>query len=229
SHSDMRLLVMSLCGNSMYSHTDTICEGYVVTSDGIRAGIAGKAVCSEGVIKSVVNIAAVVIRIPSVRRGFADELYGVMKERSFHDNVLVYSPPSGGKTTLLRELAYRLSSEDDIKKAVVVDTRYEISEGLSGSRAIILYGYPRAKGIEIAVRTLSADVVICDEIGNDEDFEAVSSATGSGVAVVASCHSDKNGGGIMIEKSKERGLFNVYYGINRYGRGHIFRIDTDKV
>ena len=55
---DMRLAVMSLCGNSVYSHSETIKEGYVVTSDGVRAGVSGSAVTEGGRILTVADISS---------------------------------------------------------------------------------------------------------------------------------------------------------------------------
>ncbi len=218
---EMRLTVMSLCGNSVYSHSETIKEGYVVTSDGVRAGVAGRAVTEGGRIVSVADISSVVIRIPSRREGFADELYGIMEKASFKKNVLVYAPPAGGKTTLLRELAYLLAGGEGRLRVAVVDTRYEIAEGLAGSHIYTLSGYPRAKGIEIAVRTLSPEVIICDEIAREDDLEAVDSATGCGAAVVASCHSDARGDSRVIAEAKRRGSFGIYYGISKSGEGAV--------
>ena len=39
SYSDIDYTVRSLCGNSLYSHSESIKEGYICTEGGIRAGI----------------------------------------------------------------------------------------------------------------------------------------------------------------------------------------------
>ena len=221
SREEMRRAVMSLCGNSVYSHSETVKDGYIVTSDGIRAGVCGRAVTEGGRILSVADVSAFVIRIPSRRPGFADELYGIMKRSSFRENVLVFSPPSGGKTTLLRELTAKLSESSAHIRTAVVDTRREISEGLDGHHFFSLSGYPRAKGIEIAERTLSPDVIICDEISGDEDLDAVEIAAGGGAAVVASCHSAAYGGTRIMREAQMRGLFGIFYGVNKTGAGTV--------
>ena len=51
----------------------------------------------------------------------------------------------------------------------------------------ILSGYPKREGIEIAVRTLSAQLIICDELGSKE-ARAVLSAALCGVPLIASAH-----------------------------------------
>ena len=50
-----------------------------------------------------------------------------------------------------------------------------------------LSGYPKAKGAEIAVRTLSPELLIMDELGK-EDREALLSLSSLGVPVIASVH-----------------------------------------
>ena len=215
---DMARTVRTICGNSLYSHSETIKEGYVVTSDGIRVGLCGRAVCDGGRIVAVTNFTSAVIRIPSRRIGFADELYGILSAHSFSKNALVWSPPCGGKTTLLRELVHKTASDGKIKVAVV-DTRQEICDGLEGDALFVLSAFPRAKGIEIAVRTLSPDVIVCDEIWSGEDKGAIEYAVGCGAAVVASCHAKSESDAVRRCGGKD--IFDIFYGVSKTGHGVI--------
>ena len=217
SDAELARTLSAVCGNSVYSHSETMREGFVVTSDGIRVGLSGRAVSDGGRITGIADVSGMVIRIPSRRIGAADELYSIMKEDGFSSNTLVWSPPSWGKTTLLRELTSRLSSGSEPLCVAVVDTRYEISEGLHGYHFQSLLGYPRAKGMEIAVRTLSPDVIICDEIATGADLEAVRFASGSGTTVVASCHAefDDPFKREIMRSARDEGLFTLFYGINK--------------
>ena len=52
----------------------------------------------------------------------------------------------------------------------------------------ILTGYSRAKAIETATRTLSPEVLICDELGGVEETRAVLEAQNTGVTLIASAH-----------------------------------------
>jgi stage III sporulation protein AA len=54
----------------------------------------------------------------------------------------------------------------------------------------LLSGYPKAQGMEIAVRTLSPQYLLCDEIGNQADVEALLQSLHAGVRVVAAAHGD---------------------------------------
>ena len=226
SFEDMRYTVRSLSGNSVYSHTETVKEGYITTSEGIRAGVAGRAVFENGRVTAVTDITSVVIRIPRRFPHAADELFALVKSFDCKGSILVYSPPGGGKTTLLRELAVKLCRENDPKRIAVADTRCELSGALDGLNACTLLAYPRHKGIEIAVRTLGAEIVICDEISSDDDVSAALECLGSGVALIASAHGTANDvfRREAVRKLHEKNLFSAYYGITTLGervRGRI--------
>lgn len=186
---DIDAVLRRLCGNSLYSHADTIREGYIAYLSGIRAGVCGRAVCRGGEIDAVTDITSVNIRIPHRVRGAGDCAFELLERNAFRTGLLVYSPPGVGKTTLLRELTFRLGAGDAPRRVAVVDTRCEIMAGLEGAANVdVLSSYPRGRGIEIAVRTLSPEFIVCDEISSDSDVEAVMSAVGSGVCIIASAH-----------------------------------------
>lgn len=186
--SDMDECVRALCGNSLYCHSETIKEGYICTSGGIRAGVCGRAVCEGGKIIAVTDISSVSIRIPHRVPGAADELCRLICDRNF-GGMIIYSPPGMGKTTALREICARLSSKPYNLRIAVIDTRFELCGALGGEMTFdALEGYPRAQGMETAVRTLSPQLIICDEIGSPEDAAAVSRSIGAGVPAVVSAH-----------------------------------------
>ena len=214
---DMRYIVRSLCGNSMYSHAESIKEGFITTSDGIRAGVAGRAVTENGSITLVSDISSVVLRIPRRFPGAAIDFYNLMERMKWQGSALVYSPPGGGKTTLLRELVSMLTDGSRYKRVAVVDTRCEICVGLSKGNCSVLSGYPRRKGIEIAVRTLSPDIIICDEISTSEDAEAALGCLGSGVTLIASIHGTNEDvfRRKIVKELLPHGLFKVYYGVTK--------------
>lgn len=219
SGADMRLLLRALCGNSLYSHSESLKEGFITTSDGIRAGIAGRAVTENGRIVSVADITTVNIRIPSRYPGAAGELAELLEGFGFRDGVLIYSPPSGGKTTLLRELTDVLSNRPNPVKIAVVDSRCEICSGLGEGCYDALLGYPRAKGMEIALRTLSPQMIICDEINTEDDVCAITEACGAGVPIVASVHGSHSDvlKRPIVQKLVSAGAFRALYGIEKKG------------
>lgn len=184
---DVSKIVRSLCGNSLYSHSETIKEGYISVYGGIRAGVCGRAVTENGRILSLTDISSVCIRIPHRIIGAADPI--VKEFLNKKRGVLIYSDPGVGKTTALREFSAVLASEPYNYRVAVVDTRFEICGALNGKFSIdVLSGYPRAKGIETALRVLSPEIIVCDEISSREDAEALFASLGAGVPVAASVH-----------------------------------------
>ena len=146
--------------------------------------------------------------------------------------ILIYAPPGEGKTTLLRGVSVGLSGGDGQPplRTVVVDTRGELGFETEGRDLCldILRGYPRARGVEIATRTLSAQVIICDEIGDTDEALSLISTHHGGVPLVATAH-----GGSVRELLRRTGLrllhearlFGAYVGIRRDGRGDfVYRV-----
>ena len=93
---DIEYTLRHLCSNSLYSHAQTIKEGYITSKSGVRAGICGKAVCDGGNITAVTDVSSLCIRFPRRVCGAADAVYALLKERGFSDGLLVYSGPGIG-------------------------------------------------------------------------------------------------------------------------------------
>ena len=133
---------------------------------------------------------------------------------------MIYSPPGEGKTTLLRELIIKLSQGTNAKRIGVIDTRDELAFGLEDGALLvsILSRYPRALGIEIAVRTMNSQIIVCDEIGDIEEANAIIEAQGAGVPLIASCHGKSTKdilshlGILKLHRAK---IFDYYVGIKR--------------
>mgnify|MGYP002517521988 CR=1 FL=1 len=108
------------------------------------------------------------------------------------EGVLVYSPPAQGKTTVLRYLGRALSSGKDALRTVIADTREELAPSgfLQELSVDVLVGYPKAQAIAIATAFMNPEVIICDEIGSDDDVSAICEAQNCGVPLVASAHGD---------------------------------------
>ena len=102
--------------------------------------------------------------------------------------MLLFSPPAAGKTTALLHLAKRISESEE-KRVVIVDERGEFSpEDLSDTTVDIIRGYPKPKGIEIALRTLGAEVIVTDEIGTADEARLIEFCGRGGVPFIASAH-----------------------------------------
>ncbi len=187
TYDELSRVVRQLCGNSMYSHSETIRDGYICVEGGIRVGVCGRAVTEKGQIIAVTDITSVSIRIPHRISGVADTVV-----KSYIEDpcgMLIFSEPGVGKTTVIREFAARLASQPFNMRVAVIDTRFEICGALSGKYSIdVLGGYPRAKGIETALRTMSPQLIICDEIGSPDESAAIIDSAGAGVPIIATAH-----------------------------------------
>ncbi len=212
-------IFLSLCQGSIYAHTATIAKGYFTTKEGWRVGVCGNAV---GELRNISEITALHLRFPRMIKDYGGELYRRLRQNDFTESVLIYSPPGIGKTTLLRQTARLLALPPKIHRVCVVDSRREIGiPGFSQGTAMdLLSGYPKAAGIEIALRTLSPQYLICDEIGNDAEAQAILSSMHSGVRVLATVHGEDLETLLLrpaIEKLHTHGVFQLYCGISRKG------------
>lgn len=178
-----------VCRYSVYSFEEEISRGFITLDGGHRVGICGTAVTSKSGITSFRDISGLNIRIAHQIFGCADELY----ERAFYDkprSLLLAGKPLCGKTTVLRDLARLLGAS---RRVVLIDSRGELSASVRGTPSFdiglntdALCGCEKSEGIMLAIRSLSPDIVICDEIGDDQF--AVEQAMFCGVKVIASAH-----------------------------------------
>ncbi len=182
-------ILFALCGGSVYAHGETLCQGYIRGEEGVRVGVVGHAVCQGKSITALQNVTSLNIRLPvKLLRFFGvGTPYPELAEASA-GGLLICSPPGVGKTTALRYTARALAGTGH--RVAVIDSRGELAYGLEapGLTVDILDGYPREAGIEIAIRTMCPDFIVCDEIGNEDEYAALLGAVGAGVSVVATAH-----------------------------------------
>lgn len=179
-----------LCNHSYHTNMRTIIDGYITTKHGCRVGVAGSCVYSEGKISSVRDITSLNIRIAKEFKDCSRDILAQIYKNSL-PSFIVCGIPASGKTTFLRDISRLVSSgfNGKYKKTVIVDDRKEISGGFDiGINTDVLSGYEKAKGIEIATRTLSPEFIICDEIGNMKEVDALKYAFSTGVKFAVSVH-----------------------------------------
>lgn len=172
-------------GYSGFFRENELKNGYITYSDGIRIGLCGDFSPEGGIGK----ITSLNIRIPYF--GKADTGTDFTEILSFSSGLLVAGAPGCGKTTLLREIAKKLSRGfgGDCKKVCVIDERGELTAGKSpGPCADIIRGQKKADAILHAVRLMSPRYIICDEIGGSEETKSILEGLNSGVSFIASIH-----------------------------------------
>ena len=182
SERELDEILFRASGESMQSGMDTIAKGYLPLPGGGRLGVAGAAQLSGETPVSVHSVGSLVFRFPEHFPKAADPILRTVR---FPSSLLIAGPPLSGKTTLLRALIGRLAQGTRI---AVANERGEFSplpkEAVS---ADLLTGYPKALAIEIAVRSLSPEMIVCDELSPGEE-KAVMAALFSGVPLAASVH-----------------------------------------
>ncbi|MBQ8408794.1 MAG: hypothetical protein IJY39_08020 [Clostridia bacterium] len=219
---EIEAVLTQMCSGSLYAYTDTIKQGYVSLSDGVRVGVAGRAASEGERVIGVHEITSLAIRLPHRTRRVGEPICDLIRRFDLTRGVLIYAPPGVGKTTLLRGVIAVLSSGKNPLRTAVIDTRGELSFSADGAKSCldVLSGYPRRLGIEIATRTLSAQVIVCDEIGDYEEAMALVSSHNCGVPLIASAHA--SGVGELLSRTgirllHEARIFGAYVGIKRSG------------
>lgn len=176
-----------LCNNSVFAHQQDINNGFITADGGIRIGICGTAVVSDGKIINITEINGLNIRIARHIDFAAKEIINHILTDGRVKNTLIMGPPLSGKTTVLRDIIVRLSNEN--RKVAVIDERKELSIIENITQNVDFFkGYPRKSGIEQAIRCFSPDVIIFDELGNESDIEGLNMAVNTGVSIVTTAH-----------------------------------------
>lgn len=217
---EMTDLLTAFCGGSLYAHGETLRQGYLLLPGGIRVGVCGHAAMADGVMTGVTDITAYSIRVPHTLPPVGGEICDLLRSMRLCRGVLIWSPPGVGKTTLLRGVATLMAGGETPLRVAVVDTRGELEAGLDDPSLLVdvLCGYPRGAGIAMAARTLSAQLIVCDEIGDLDEARAIVNAHNSGVPLVASAHAGNLGE--LLKKPGIRLLhrarcFGAYVGLSR--------------
>jgi len=213
--------VNNLCDGSYHTQINNIKNGFIITGAGYRIGVCGKIIYTDNSDLIIDEITSVNMRVNRFILFPDCPVLDIIKERGL-TGILIYSPPSEGKTTLLRFIAAALSKGMyGLKKyrTALIDERRElyIKDKMNGGLLDIFHGYKKSDGIDCATRTLNPDIIICDEIGALEDTRSILSAQNSGVPLIATTHA----GSFEQLKRKpninnliENGVFEYFAGIS---------------
>lgn len=191
SPQEIAILIEKACGASLQVHLHEIKEGYI-NYKGLRIGVCGAAIYTEDKLRAFRSFSSVNIRIP---HEFSGDVSGLIKKMQCDDyqSTLLISPPGYGKTSLLRELIRRISTEG--KRISVVDERNELAcmeEGICyfdmGEKTDILTGVKKSEGAMMLLRGMNPAIIAFDEISKSEDLAAIYEIAGCGVDILATAH-----------------------------------------
>lgn len=190
--SEVNEILKALCRYSVYSYSREISEGFITIECGIRAGLSGT-LSKSGDIKTMRYINGVNFRIPRQVKGCGEKIYNKLLKNS-PCGIIICGTVSSGKTTLLRDLCrlcgnrYIVSLIDE--RGEIAGCRDGVPQNDVGINTDIFDGFERSDGIISAVRSMSPDIIFCDEIGTQKDAQAMIKSAGCGVKFISTAHAD---------------------------------------
>ena len=200
-----------ITGYSIYAMDEEIRQGYITFAGGHRIGITGHATyealrdTNEMKIKNIVDIGGLNIRIAHERKGCAESIIPFLINGKSIYNTFIFAAPGVGKTTYLRDIIRIFSSGENQmfdrkntflgEKICVIDERSEIAACINGvpqndlgKRTDVLDACPKELGMQMALRSMSPDIIAVDELGKAQEFEMLERMRCSGVKVLGTLH-----------------------------------------
>lgn len=181
----------SVCEYSVYSFARELREGFITLRGGARVGLSGTAVYNDGVLSGMRDISSLCFRLPRQVVNCAAKL---VRETIVKcgGGVLIAGKAGSGKTTMLRDTCRLLGSNSRLS---LIDTRGEIAGILHGipqydigTHTDVFDGFPRSDGAVMALRSMTPEYIVCDEISTREEADALLQVFGCGVNIIASAH-----------------------------------------
>ena len=115
---DIACVLEKATNASLHSVWQDMSRGFISCGFGLRIGVCGTGVISSGKLTGLRDISSVSIRIPKQTTECGGEI--LKKLCTAKDNVLIISPPGGGKTTFLRECIRVISREASLRQCFAV-------------------------------------------------------------------------------------------------------------
>jgi stage III sporulation protein AA len=185
-----------VCEYSVHSYQEEIRHGFVTLRGGHRVGLCGTGVVENNQVMGMKEISSMNYRIARQITGAADELMRRLRWNPL-PSVLIIGETGSGKTTLLRDLIRQLSDgkSGEYVKVAVIDERGEIGASWRGIpqndiglNSDLYHLYPKPVGMSMALRTLSPQVIACDEIGKEDDVDGILLSMNAGASILATAH-----------------------------------------
>lgn len=194
--------IKELTEYSLHSYKNNINAGFFTIKGGHRIGVVGSCVYDElnpKKIQSIKEISSLNIRVARQIKGVATNLVKEIYSQNI-TSTLIVGAPATGKTTLLRDISCSLSNITNRilpypTKVALIDERGELAsvyQGVAQNDIGILTdvydGYKKGDGMNFAIKTMSPDVILIDEISTQSDMDSIRASLNSGVSIIATTH-----------------------------------------
>ncbi len=148
STSEILQTLERLCENSIYAYKNQICEGFLTVKGGHRIGITGTAVTEGNNILNLKYITSLNFRIA---RDIIRNISNGIPEIHFKGMTCGVVDERGEIAAM-----YKGAPQNDI-----------------GMRTDVIENISKAKGMKMLIRSMSPEIIACDEIGSKEDIQAI--------------------------------------------------------
>lgn len=199
---DMLETLANICENSIYSYQNQICNGFITIRGGHRVGLSGNVIIEDKRIININYISSLNFRIARQIKGCGNTAlkYIIDDDNKSIYNTIIVSPPGAGKTTLLRDIVRKISNGIDSLdfnglNIGMIDERGELAamyKGIAqndvGMRTDVLSNIPKGIGMKMLIRSMAPKVIVADEIGSEDDVEAINQAVCSGIKGIFTAH-----------------------------------------
>lgn len=195
---EIRTILEAVSHFSLYAYEEEIGQGFFTIAGGHRVGVAGQVILEQQMVKGIRYISCLNFRFSHEIKGCADHVLPWLVDGNSIYNTLIISPPRCGKTTLLRDLIRQISNGGNCFQGCtvgVVDERSEIGgsyQGIPqndvGIRTDLLDCCPKSQGMVMLLRSMAPQVIAVDEIGNEQDSQAIQMTLNCGCRLLATVH-----------------------------------------
>ena len=214
TETDIVDVINNLTEYSVYAFNDMIKMGFLVYKGGVRIGICGECVTENGQVVTIKNISSLNIRVPNLIENCSGKLFEYIYQGNQINNSLIISPPTFGKTTMLKDIALKIDSLNKYS-ILLLDERGEFDLVNGGNIDKIRYS-SKLYGLEYGIRTLSPSIVITDELSSKDDWVCALRAVTGGVKIISTCHA----GTVFDLRRKSNfidGVFDRYFVLKEKG------------